>query len=443
MRNSNIASTALLYQNRTELEQFIQEYCLPARREDSSWLVMIHTSCHTPEGAVAIAKHVSELLPDAKILGTSASAVIYHGSIYEDGCLLIFTRLLHTQVKVQPLSFADKTPGALAEETAGLLTPDSKAMFAFFTDQYMQMQPYLDRLEETGADIPAAGGMITNNLYGTFAFDENGIYHNTALLAILNNEQLRTWSGAVTGLETFGGTHRITKSNHDYIAEIEQQPAVQWFQKMLRELRHAKDDGLSEDLLLHFPLRLQKPGNPGQFIHYCEPRDRIETYSNWLPPGTEFQMAYLSPMTAAAELQKQCSELETTPCEVISAYLEHFIALPCKTAQNGNCVSFAAAASAAHSSTEKSAERHSTTRYMWVRTRCSDSPHPTTHIFPLTGLPWRICKRWMQTGTTSINIWNICVRKQICPRSQSRFSCRRHFCKAICSSTKKWSWIIS
>ena len=56
MRNSNIASTALLYQNRTELEQFIQEYCLPARREDSSWLVMIHTSCHTPEGAVAIAK---------------------------------------------------------------------------------------------------------------------------------------------------------------------------------------------------------------------------------------------------------------------------------------------------------------------------------------------------------------------------------------------------
>lgn len=66
MRNSNIASTALLYQNRTELEQFIQEYCLPARREDSSWLVMIHTSCHTPEGAVAIAKHVSELLPDAK-----------------------------------------------------------------------------------------------------------------------------------------------------------------------------------------------------------------------------------------------------------------------------------------------------------------------------------------------------------------------------------------
>ena len=153
MRNSNIASTALLYQNRTELEQFIQEYCLPARREDSSWLVMIHTSCHTPEGAVAIAKHVSELLPDAKILGTSASAVIYHGSIYEDGCLLIFTRLLHTQVKVQPLSFADKTPGALAEETAGLLTPDSKAMFAFFTDQYMQMQPYLDRLEETGAEI--------------------------------------------------------------------------------------------------------------------------------------------------------------------------------------------------------------------------------------------------------------------------------------------------
>ena len=63
MRNSNSASIALLYQNRTELEQFIQEYCLPARQEDSSWLVMIHTGCHTPEGAVAIAKHVSELLP--------------------------------------------------------------------------------------------------------------------------------------------------------------------------------------------------------------------------------------------------------------------------------------------------------------------------------------------------------------------------------------------
>ncbi len=319
MNDGNIFSIALLYENQESLKTFLRNYC-SEDADAAGWLVMIHTCCHTPDAAFAIAQHVRDFLPQTRIVGTSASAVIHHGMIYEDRCLLIFTRFQNTRIKIAPISFADKTPETLAEETAQQITPDSRAMFAFFPDQYMQMQNWLDRLEQLGKQIPTAGGMVCVNPYGTFVFDENGIYNNTVLLCILENTALHTWSGMIRGQEAFTEPFTITGADQDALTEIEGQPVASWLQKELQETCRAEHVALNNELLLHFPLLLQKPGNPTQFISYCEPRSTINTYSNWLKPGTQFRIAYRSPLTAAAELRETCDALDTTPCEVIFAY---------------------------------------------------------------------------------------------------------------------------
>ena len=103
MHEKEIVSSALLYRDQTDLKNFLKEQRRTAP-PDCSWLVLIHTCCHSPASAVAIAQHVKEVLPDAAVLGTSAAAVIHHGSIYTDQCLLHITRFRRTRPEIFRLS---------------------------------------------------------------------------------------------------------------------------------------------------------------------------------------------------------------------------------------------------------------------------------------------------------------------------------------------------
>ena len=124
MHEKEIVSSALLYRDQTDLKNFLKEQ-LRTAPPDCSWLVLIHTCCHSPASAVAIAQHVKEVLPDAAVLGTSAAAVIHHGSIYTDQCLLHITRFRRTRPEIFRLSLDGKTPEELAEEAAENFPADS------------------------------------------------------------------------------------------------------------------------------------------------------------------------------------------------------------------------------------------------------------------------------------------------------------------------------
>ena len=52
--------------------------------EDKDVLVRIHTAIHTAEEAVDLASFVKRLIPNARILGTSTSAIISGGKLIHD-----------------------------------------------------------------------------------------------------------------------------------------------------------------------------------------------------------------------------------------------------------------------------------------------------------------------------------------------------------------------
>ena len=56
MHEKEIVSSALLYRDQTDLKNFLKEQRRTAP-PDCSWLVLIHTCCHSPASAVAIAQH--------------------------------------------------------------------------------------------------------------------------------------------------------------------------------------------------------------------------------------------------------------------------------------------------------------------------------------------------------------------------------------------------
>lgn len=322
MKHQALSTFSFLYDNQAGLEAFIQKNCAPDNPK-MQWLVCIHTCCHTQLGSIAIAAHVSKLLPHAKIIGTSASAVIVRGSVYENCCLLLFTRFNHTDITTHRISYENLTPKQLAERTCQeAIRNNTRAMLTFFSDQYLQTQAYLDHLYNCGVNIPMAGGLVSPNLYGTYTFDENGIYRNTLMFAALHSDVLSCYHNVINGHEAFSDSHTITEANTSDILQVDQTPAVSWFCNMLGVSITDEPDTptLCSDLLLRFPLMCTDESHASRFVRYCEPRNQIEAYSTEIPPGMKFRLGYLSPFTAATELKQVCRTLETTPCQTIFTY---------------------------------------------------------------------------------------------------------------------------
>lgn len=323
LKHGTLSTISFLYDDQAGLEAFIQKNCITNNAQTSQWLVCIHTCCHTQLGSVAIAKHVSKLLPNAKIIGTSASAVIARSTVYEDSCLLLFTRFDHTDITVHRLSYESLTPRQLAECTCReVIRSSTKAILSFFSDQYLQAQEYLDHLHNQGMDVPMGGGLVSPNLYGTYTFDENGAYQNMLMLAAMHSDVLRCYHGVINGHEAFSDAYTITAAKGSDILEVENTPAVAWFCDKLGVSSTGDSDtpALCSDLLLRFPLMRTDESHASRLVRYCEPRDQMEAYSTVIEPGMKFRLGYLSPLTAAAELKQICRTLETTPCQTIFTY---------------------------------------------------------------------------------------------------------------------------
>lgn len=325
MYKTGLFSLSLLYSDQTDLESFIRRHCNITEKVRGEWLVCIHTCIHNRSEATRIAKQVSSCLPYAHIIGTSAASVIYNGAIYEDQCLIIFTHFDKSFVQVHKVSLDGYSPSELAHMTKYLLLrPNTQAMMAFFTDEYPYAQNYVDSLKELKITFPIAGGLISPNQHGTFAFDEYGVYSSTLMFAAFNSDYLQTYSSIIGGHEPFSEEYIITEMDKNEIVSVNLQPALPWFSEKL-DIDNFIDNDMSPesvkiDSLLRFPIVLSDNVHYSRFLHYSDETGRLSAYSSWLSAGQKFRISYLSPLTAASELKQICYELRTKPCQIIFSY---------------------------------------------------------------------------------------------------------------------------
>ena len=61
--------------------------------EGNDILIQIHTAIHTAETAADLAAFIKGIMPKARILGTSTSAVISGGKLYPDQCVISVTQM--------------------------------------------------------------------------------------------------------------------------------------------------------------------------------------------------------------------------------------------------------------------------------------------------------------------------------------------------------------
>lgn len=318
-------TVSCLYKNKAQFNAFINEKKLDKTKE---YYICIHTSIHHRSDAAALAAEIKKEFPASLVIGTSASAIMYNGDIYNNECMIMFTEFEKSTCKVYSFSWSEKTPEELAVSAAKkIITPDTKAMFVFFSDHYSKTHFFLEEFNKYCNNIKLIGGIVSaiENLDEVgYVFSPEGVLDKSVIIVSLESKSLNVYSNVLEGHEPVGDVYTITKADKKYIDEIDGCNSVEWMKNMLGVSKFIENNYNSEvvetDILLKFPLVLYGYNAASRFLQYEEPTNRMLQYHSELNEGQKFRVGYLSPLTTANECKNMCDEIVKTPVETIFTY---------------------------------------------------------------------------------------------------------------------------
>lgn len=134
------------YISKAILEKTFEQTMLA--KDGGDVLVRIHTAIHLEDEAVELARFIKSLVPTAKIIGTSTSAVINRGKLAMNQCVISVTQMNSATVRTLILPTVDEKSGlplsvdsvcSCAKQT--VMQKDMKLLFAFLAGEFFRYRP--------------------------------------------------------------------------------------------------------------------------------------------------------------------------------------------------------------------------------------------------------------------------------------------------------------
>lgn len=310
----------VLYRDEATLKDTIQQY--QAKQLDSL-LIRVHTCIHTTETIKPLLSMLHTALPQATIIGGSHNAIIYHGEILEQECLISFTSLPHVNIQAKLFDTQDVEPLDLAERVRKQeLLQQSEAAIVLFSSTYHKVGRFIKACDSFTKHVKMVGGIACDTedktlRKGTPAFVclNEEISPHGVVIAALQSEQLIAYGNAICGVEQIGQTYSITKADDLYVEEINEQDASSWYRSLLDEHAFAKDHEISKV----FPFVLPEEQNTVRTIFYDEEKNKIHWVDNPDSPQI-IRLAFCSPHETIKEAREICEDLQEIDAQSIFVY---------------------------------------------------------------------------------------------------------------------------
>ena len=199
----------LQYISRARLAETVNQLMLGTQRGDI--LVRIHTAIHTEEEAVDLAKFIKELIPNARIFGTSTSAIINKGKLFQNQCIISISQMLTGTVKSDMIPlFNNETgeiydPDMVCEKMKSIISEDTKFALAFMTKRYALVSDLIEICNDYFPGVQMMGGLADLPTdYQGFVFNENGSSEKTMILAAIQGDEFESLTSVATGVDVIG-----------------------------------------------------------------------------------------------------------------------------------------------------------------------------------------------------------------------------------------------
>ncbi len=210
------------YISKARLAQAFLQMMLDPEKGDI--LVRIHTAIHLEDEAVELARFIKTIVPSAKIVGTSTSAVINWGKLAMNQCVISVTQMDGGHVNTAIIATRDRETGlpitvddVCHTAQCRVFSKDTKLILTFLAGDYLDIQKMVDRSNECAPGVQMIGGIVNAARIGQqaacksgFIFDENGWTSEGLLIATIGGSEVESFCTYATGVQAIGDEYEIT-----------------------------------------------------------------------------------------------------------------------------------------------------------------------------------------------------------------------------------------
>ncbi len=265
------------YVSKSRLEETLNQLLLNSEKGDV--LVRIHTAIHLKDEAVELARFIKHIIPHAHIVGTSTTAVIFHGKLLQNQCVISLSIMDSSKISSVMIPAFDKDSktmlpaGELYDRLSDYIhLENTKLMLAFTTAKYREISAFVEEFNEKNPKTQMIGGIAVspealekNNHEIGFVFDENTWSEDSFIFAAISGNEVESYTTCTSGLETVGKELEITDAFANSLLEIDGKDAAEDYRKQIG-IAIKKDPSISK----LFPFAYSDADNVPLFLGYHE-----------------------------------------------------------------------------------------------------------------------------------------------------------------------------
>jgi len=297
------------------LETFIHQ----SRIDDSpSLLIQIFTAKNDKAFIQTLLNHVSQLLPQAVIVGSTTDGEIMSGKVSIGKTVISFTSFEHTTLKTYATShegdgyFSGK---ALAEN---IIDEKTKLVIAFSDGLHTNGEVFLNGINDVNSSVMIAGGLAGDNatFKQTYVFTKDEILGNGAVGVALNSTILKVRNDYGFNWRRIGKPLTISKVDGNRVYKIGDRTAVDTY---IHYLGDEMASGLPT-VGIEFPLIMVKNDITIARAVLGKHEDGSLTFAGNFAQGDKVQFGYGDAQDILKHSTELLKNIEDEPPEAIYVY---------------------------------------------------------------------------------------------------------------------------
>lgn len=304
-----------LYRDKRKFSIFLDGTGLDREKQA---LVRIHSSVHSAEETAAIARVVTEFLPNAKIIGCSTSGVICDGKIIEESCLVSIATFDNCEIDTFYTDACDNEKQLCEEISEKLVKGRNGFMLLFLPAYYTKGIKLVELINKRISGVKMLGGAadFKGKKRSAFVIEGEKASNSAAAAAFISSEQLSVYENFVCGADSAGHSHRVTKTHKNRILRVDERLGTEWYSELLDKNELEKDRELS----LLFPVIRKTDIKLPFFVDYEHRKEDGLRLSCEMPKGSVIYSGYFNPQKVLDEMKTIFRDIKSSPSEILFAY---------------------------------------------------------------------------------------------------------------------------
>ena len=308
-------SINMYYANKEQLTSFIYDAKI---HNNASLLIQVFSGLIDKNFIVTLLSELTDLLPDAVIIGSTTDGEIMNGKVTSGKVTLSFTQFDHVTLKAAAIEH--KVDGFysgkyLAQE---LIEDDTKLLIAFVDGLHTNGEEFLQGISMMNDDIIVAGGHAGDNgeFKETLVFTKEHILTQGAVAVSLNSSHLHVHTDYSFNWRPIGNELTITKAEGNRVYEIDGKSAVDTYAHYLGENIAKGLPGIG----VEFPLIVKRNGSNVSRAAIAKEDDGSLIVGGNLYTGEKVRIGYGDSKEILRKSQKIVESTSQEPSETIFVY---------------------------------------------------------------------------------------------------------------------------